>query len=156
MSAFVMPAYSKIGIAVNDIDKTIERYAKEFGWSDWYKTDVLDISDTMYKGRISGCKVKSALYPNPMKGQVPGFMTIELVRPIEGESPFKDFLDKHGEGIQHLQIMVEDMEATLSELEARGCKKIFYGRWKIGRESDVAFVEDPLLGVQYQLKKVIQ
>ena len=116
----------------------------------------MDISDTIYDGKVSGCKVKSALYPNPLKAPVPGFMTVELVQPVEGESPFKDFLAKRGEGIQHLQIMIDDLEATLAELESRGCRKVFYGRWKIGRESDVAFVEDPLLGVQYQLKKVIR
>ena len=151
--SYKMPPYSKICIAVRDINESVDYYSKAFGWDSWYVTDILDVSDTIYNGSRSGCKLKSALYPNPMDGVNSDFMTIELVQHMEGESPIKDFIEQKGEGIQALQIIVNDMEEALAELEKQNCKKVFYGRWDIGRQQDVAYVDAPLLGgVQYLLK----
>lgn len=150
---YVLPGYSKIGIVVHDIDKAVDFYSKAFGWKDWLVSDDIDISDTIYRGKKSNCKLKNALFPNPMTGGDGEHMQVELIEHKEGESPFKDFLEQKGEGLACLTIMVDNLEETVTEVTKEGCDKLFFGRWNLfGVEMDVAFIEAPLLGgVMYEL-----
>lgn len=49
-----------------------------------------------------------------------GMGRIELICPTTSDSGVARFLDKRGEGIHHLCFEVEDLEAALAELAARG------------------------------------
>ncbi|HEY0430640.1 MAG TPA: methylmalonyl-CoA epimerase [Pyrinomonadaceae bacterium] len=49
---------------------------------------------------------------------------IELLEPLNGGSPVGKFLEKRGPGIHHIAIEVEDIQASLADLKARGARLI--------------------------------
>jgi len=49
-----------------------------------------------------------------------GDLKFELIEPLEGETPVKEFLDQRGEGIHHLAVGVKDIKAELEKLKAKG------------------------------------
>lgn len=53
-----------------------------------------------------------------------GDSEIELVQPTSSESGMAAYLEKRGEGMHHLCVEVEDIEAKISELLAKGVKMI--------------------------------
>ncbi|UCE95125.1 MAG: methylmalonyl-CoA epimerase [Candidatus Bathyarchaeota archaeon] len=51
-------------------------------------------------------------------------MKIELIEPLNKESPISRFLEKKGQGIHHIAFRVDDIEKMLSQLEANGVSLI--------------------------------
>jgi lactoylglutathione lyase/methylmalonyl-CoA/ethylmalonyl-CoA epimerase len=51
-----------------------------------------------------------------------GDSEIELLEPLDGESPVGRFLAKRGEGIHHICIQVEDIGAAMAQLKAQGAR----------------------------------
>jgi methylmalonyl-CoA/ethylmalonyl-CoA epimerase len=53
-----------------------------------------------------------------------GESMIELVQPTRRDSPVGRFLERRGEGVHHVAYEVDDLEATLCELERNGVELI--------------------------------
>lgn len=53
-----------------------------------------------------------------------GESTIELVQPTSPDSTVAQYLETRGEGLHHLALEVEDIEAALTELEGQGYRLI--------------------------------
>jgi len=51
-----------------------------------------------------------------------GDLTFELIQPLEGDTPVKDFLEKKGEGIQHIGFFVDNMEQETAKMAEKGFK----------------------------------
>lgn len=62
-------------------------------------------------------RVKTAMLPV-------GESRMELLEPTEEDSPVGKFLTKRGEGLHHVALQVEDIEAVMRELKARGVRLI--------------------------------
>jgi methylmalonyl-CoA/ethylmalonyl-CoA epimerase len=45
---------------------------------------------------------------------------LELVAPLSDDNFIRDFLDRHGPGLHHVTLEVEDMDAVIDALEAAG------------------------------------
>jgi methylmalonyl-CoA epimerase len=91
-----------IAIAVADLDKSIERFAEDFG---------LDL-----KGRedVEEAKTSAAFFP--IKDS-----NIELVNPLNGEGPVQKYLEKNGRGgIHHICFRSDNIEEDVSRLKAKG------------------------------------
>ena len=56
-----------------------------------------------------------------------GSTRIELIEPIAGDTVYSDFVAEHGYGIQHLGVLVEDMDAALAEARAAGIEMTMDG-----------------------------
>lgn len=54
----------------------------------------------------------------PMGG--PGGSEIELIEPLTPDSRLSRFLEKRGEGLHHICLEVDDIDAALAEMQARG------------------------------------
>lgn len=54
----------------------------------------------------------------PMGG--PGGSEIELIEPLTPDSSLSRFLEKRGEGLHHICLEVDDIDAALAEMQARG------------------------------------
>jgi methylmalonyl-CoA/ethylmalonyl-CoA epimerase len=90
-----------IGIAVKDAEKSAHIFR-----------DLLGIPmESMYESEA--IKTKIAFFP--LEGS-----TIELVQPMDPSSPAAKFIEKRGEGIHHICLGVEDIEASLREFESKG------------------------------------
>jgi methylmalonyl-CoA/ethylmalonyl-CoA epimerase len=94
-----------IGIAVNDIEKSLEIYRDLLG---------LELEETH---EVPDQKVRTAFFPV-------GETHLELVQPTEGNVTMRKFLEKRGEGVHHICFEVKDIEAALAELKARGARLI--------------------------------
>lgn len=60
-------------------------------------------------------KVKVAFLPLPQ-----GEAEIELVQPTDDDSGIARFLSRRGEGLHHICVEVEDIEAAMADLAAKG------------------------------------
>ncbi len=94
-----------IGIAVASLNEAIEFYEKLFGLS-CYKIE--DIPEQ---------KVRTAFL---LAGQT----KIELLESTDPDGPVSKFIEKKGEGIQHIAFRVENLEESLTELKAKGVQLI--------------------------------
>jgi methylmalonyl-CoA/ethylmalonyl-CoA epimerase len=94
-----------LGIAVGSIEQ-----GKNF----W--TDVLGLP---FEGTetVAEQKVTTAFFPV-------GESEVELLESTAPEGPIAKYLEKRGEGIQHVAFRVEDLEAALEELRAKGIRLI--------------------------------
>ena len=57
-----------------------------------------------------------------------GDIQIQLCQPGEGKSPYKDFLEKKGEGVYHLGFVVDQVDDSETELKKLGLKVLSSGR----------------------------
>ncbi|HLG10570.1 MAG TPA: VOC family protein [Dehalococcoidia bacterium] len=84
-----------IAFAVRDIEETIERWKKLFGPSSWH----------IWEARPNGTR--------PAYGRAAG-QTWELWEAKgRGDSSFHEYLEKYGEGVQHIGFWVEDVRAAV-------------------------------------------
>ena len=88
-----------IGIVVRDIREALKVYETALGLP---LAEVVEVPDQ---------EVEVAFLPV-------GESNIELVKPTTGDTGIAKFLDKRGEGIHHICIEVEDIEAALAQLKA--------------------------------------
>ncbi|MFC1916072.1 VOC family protein [Chloroflexota bacterium] len=49
-----------------------------------------------------------------------GGLVFELIEPLEGETPVKEFLEKKGEGIQHIGFFVDDLDKETVKMGEKG------------------------------------
>ncbi|HLP20148.1 MAG TPA: methylmalonyl-CoA epimerase [Chitinophagales bacterium] len=94
-----------IGIAVKDLEKSNELFAKLLGVAH-YKTETVESEhvDTSF------FKI--------------GESKIELLHATNPDSAIAKYLDKKGEGIHHLAFAVEDLEKEVERLKAEGFQPI--------------------------------
>jgi hypothetical protein len=64
-----------------------------------------------------------------------GSMRIELIQVLKGPTIHEEHVWKHGYGVQHLGILVEDMEHALGQARAAGIEMVMDGSG-FGRDGD--------------------
>jgi len=94
-----------VAIAVQDIDAALKFWEQTFG---------LELN---HVEEVPSQKSKVAFLPL-------GESEIELVQPTTSDSGLANFLEKRGEGMHHICIEVEDIDATLAELKSKGVRLI--------------------------------
>jgi len=62
-----------------------------------------------------------------------GPVTVELIEPIDADSPWAQFQRDHGDGIFSLVFTVKDFQATIDRLEADGMTIYHRGEYGSGR-----------------------
>jgi len=93
-----------IGIAVSNMDEAIKVY-EDLG----FKVTSTEVVEEQ--------KVKVAFLPC-------GDSEIELLESTDPEGPIAKFIEKKGQGIQHIAIRVENVEAAIAEMIEKGWKMI--------------------------------
>ncbi len=114
-NAINMEGFIQICLVVDDIKKAAGTWAEMFGIPvpDIHEANFMPDPDQTYRGQTANYKVKVA----NIKG--PGFV-IELHEPDGNPSTFREFLDKHGNGVHHLGFEVgERRDAIVDELSKR-------------------------------------
>lgn len=110
-----------IGIAVNNLDEALKVYRDALG------LEVTQIADEPEQ------KVKVAFLPR-------GGSELELLEPYPGDGPIRKFMEKRGEGIHHICLEVDDIEASLAELARQGVQLIDATPRMNSRGQKIAFV----------------
>jgi methylmalonyl-CoA epimerase len=90
-----------IGIAVRDIDQALRVYQVALGLP---LSEIVEVPDQ---------QVRVAFLPI-------GESNIELVQPSSDTSGTAKFIEKRGEGIHHICVQVDDIEAALEQLKTGG------------------------------------
>ena len=93
-----------IGIAVKSLTESARLY------------ELLGISASGVE-EVAEQKVKVAFYPL-------GDTEIELLESTSPDGPIAKYIEKNGEGIQHLALRVENIEEALAELKEKGVRLI--------------------------------
>ncbi|HVZ41799.1 MAG TPA: methylmalonyl-CoA epimerase [Candidatus Kapabacteria bacterium] len=96
---------SHIGIAVASLEDAIRTYAALFG------------NDSPHRERVDGQRVDVASFPV-------GEAVVELTAATDETSPIARFIARRGEGIHHVAMEVDDIEAELARLKAAGVRLI--------------------------------
>ncbi len=94
-----------IGIAVKDLDETIKFYEETLG----VKCTGTEVVEEQ--------KVRVAFMPL-------GDCELEFLESTAPDGPIARFIDKNGEGIQHIALRVDDIEGALKEMEEKGIRMI--------------------------------
>ncbi len=94
-----------IGIAVSNLDEAVKLYRDVLG---------LELHGTEV---VPEQKVRVAFLPV-------GDTEVELLESTSAEGPIAKFIEAKGQGIQHIAFRVDDIEAALEEMKAKGMRLI--------------------------------
>ena len=102
----------QIGIVVRDMDKTIERLTC-LGIGPFEEMP-------LPSDRVEWFRDKRMYADFRICGAMIGDVQIELIQPLSGDSPHKEFLKTKGEGIQHIGCAVRDIQNKVDKLKEQG------------------------------------
>ena len=94
-----------IGIAVSNLDETLKFYEEVLGMTCTGKEEVADQ------------KVRVAFLPV-------GDSEVELLESTDPEGPIAKYIDKKGEGIQHIAFRVDNIEEAIANMKEKGIRMI--------------------------------
>lgn len=94
-----------IGIAVKNLDETLKFYSDVLG---------LELGGTEV---VEEQKVKVAFLPV-------GDTEVELLESTSEDGPIAKFIEKNGEGIQHIAFRVENIEEAIEYMKSKGMRMI--------------------------------
>ncbi|UCD63714.1 MAG: methylmalonyl-CoA epimerase [Candidatus Zixiibacteriota bacterium] len=134
------PLVSHIGIAVSDLESAIEKFSRITGVT---SPEIHTVEDQ---------KVKVAMF-GPAESEASGSTRIELVAPTSADSPVAGFLALRGEGLHHICLYVDDLQARLTELKKAGLKLIDETPRTGADGCLIAFVHPSAAGVLIELQQ---
>lgn len=94
-----------IGIAVRDLRTSVSLFSKLLGES------------PQHTEKVEDQKVNTALFAF-------SDAAIELLEPTSEDSAIARFIEKHGEGVHHVSVSVEDINTELARLKREGFQLI--------------------------------
>ena len=112
---------SHLGIASPTLSEAMERLDRIFGLKQEHIEEVADQ------------KVRTAFYPI-------GESTLEYLESTDPDGPVGKFLEKKGPGIHHLAFEVDDVDAAVQELLAKGIRMIDKAPRKGAHGNRIAFI----------------
>jgi catechol 2,3-dioxygenase-like lactoylglutathione lyase family enzyme len=116
----------QVGLIVKNIEKTKQKWASFFGVPVPPTVEAGDykVTRTKYKGKDAPkAKCQMAFFDAG-----PG-MQLELIQPNNKKSTWRDFLDKHGEGIHHIAFKASGTDKILKVCEDAGTKCVQRGKY---------------------------
>ncbi|UCC18015.1 MAG: VOC family protein [Dehalococcoidales bacterium] len=122
---------TQVGVVVKDVEKVVERLG-ELGIGPFDKMALPPEREEYFR--------EKRMYAEfDIRGTRMGNVQLELIQPLEGDSPHKEFLETKGEGIQHVMYQVDNLEETVKELTDKGVEVLLRAKFPGGR--GVAYVD---------------
>ncbi len=110
-----------VAIAVHDLDAALAEYSRLYG------------SEPLHREVVGEQGVEEAMI-------AVGGSHVQLLQPLDAESPVGRFLSTRGEGLHHIALAVADIDAALRHLESEGARLIDREPRIGGRGAKIAFV----------------
>jgi hypothetical protein len=110
-----LPPVDQVGYVVGDLDRALEVFGPLFGPFATFETTV---EGALYRGRPADVTLRMGFGRS-------GPLEIELIEVVRGESPHRERLEKHGEGVHHVRFRVPDLAAAQARLCALGFEVIW-------------------------------
>lgn len=116
-----------VGIAVRDLDASIDRYTQLFG------------AVPLHRERVETQGVEEAMIAL-------GGSFVQLLEATDPDTPVGRFVDRRGEGLHHIAFAVPDIEAALAHLEDQGARLIDTAPRPGSRGTRIAFIHPQSFG----------
>src|ERR1700722_6862985 len=96
-------------LVVRNLDEAMKRYSDLLGIGPFvvYTVDSQELPGITRNGQPTNYKVRVGMAKM-------GNAILELLENLRGQTIWKDFYDKHGEGLHHVGLLVKDFPAALS------------------------------------------
>ncbi len=134
----------QVGVVVRDMDQAV-RYYEALGIGPFESPKgTAPILERQVYGKPAP-DVKNRISTAQM-----GPVELELVQPISGKSVQGEFLEKHGEGVNHLGFLVDQLDLEVARLLEKGFRVISRGKLADGQA--FAYLDtDKIGGVVFEL-----
>jgi methylmalonyl-CoA/ethylmalonyl-CoA epimerase len=116
-----------VGIAVEDLEGSVERYRRTLG------------VEPVHRERVEDQGVEEVLFEA-------GTSFIQLLGPLGADTPVGRFLATRGPGVHHVAYRVDDVEASLSHLRVEGVQLVDEAPRRGSRDTLIAFVHPRDMG----------
>ncbi len=145
---FLKNGVAQVGLVVKDLDKAVEAYWKLFGIGPWhlYTYGSPLVKRMTYRGEPTEYKMRVALsWLGPLR--------IELIQILEGDTIYSEFVEKHGYGVHHFGLLVDDMQESITRAEAAGLEMTMDGAgFGLDGDGHYAYLEtEHLIGTTLEL-----
>ena len=115
----------QVGLVVRDVEKTVERLTS-LGIGPFQPMTLPSDREEWFHGKRMYADFK-------IYGAMIGDIQLELIQPLSGDSPHKEFLETKGEGIQHIACAVEDVAKEEAKLQSEGANTLMRAKFPGGR-----------------------
>ncbi len=126
--AFKVLKVDHIGIAVKNLEEAKKFYVEKLGMTHLPDDEVVEQQ-----------KVRVSFFPC-------GDSEIELLESTSPDGPIAKFIEQKGEGIQHIALRVDNIEAALADLKEQGVRLIDEKPRYGAGGADIAFVHPKATG----------
>lgn len=116
-----------VGIAVDDLDGSVERYRRTLG------------VEPSHRERVEDQGVEEVLFPA-------GTSFIQLLGSLGADTPVGRFLATRGPGVHHVAYRVDDVAAALARLRGQGVRLVDEVPRRGSRDTLIAFVHPKEMG----------
>ena len=107
-----LPPLMQVGFGVRDARATADFYSETFGLGPFEFQEARLDGDYEYEGAASSCILYIATCQS-------ADVQLEFIEVLEGKHPCGTFVERFGEGINHLAFEVEDLDSVRAHLQAR-------------------------------------
>src|SRR6476620_10912465 len=132
---------TQIAVVVRDMEAALKSYTQTLGWGPW---SVFEYPPLLHDTRVNGEQAEYRMIGAETSVDGLGF---ELIQPVSGPSIYQQFLDIHGEGVQHIACMkhsAADSQAIKDRWRERGAEILMGGR--IGESIEFYYLDtSPML-----------
>ena len=109
--------HNHLGLVVADTARTIDFYHNVIGLPG-FRTNTFPMKNATYRDRLIDASFKAS-FTDLGEGR------IVLIQPLDGDSPFAEFLKDRGEGMHHLRLTVDDLDAAVGDLKAKNVATVW-------------------------------
>lgn len=109
--------HNHLGLVVSDTDRTIDFYSKKLGLGP-FRMGEYPMPRAFYRTERIEARFKASFCDL-------GESRMCVYEVVEGSTPLSDHLATHGEGMHHLCLPVEDLDAAISELASDGIQPLW-------------------------------
>ncbi|MBR7673230.1 methylmalonyl-CoA epimerase [Streptomyces daliensis] len=116
-----------IGIACFDLERTVDFYARTYGF-EVFHTEVNEeqgVREAML--RINGTDDGGASY-------------LQLLEPVREDSTVAKWLERHGEGVHHIAFGTEDVDADAGAIREKGVRVLYDEPRRGSMDSRITFL----------------
>ena len=121
ISVGVLSNLHHIGVVVKDIDETTKFFSSMFGLGPWDISEATPTKDEVMVGEPFRLKMAVAKL---------GETSLELLQPLNRRTIWSEFLETHGEGVQHIGFGVSNWNEVVSRLQKRGNRMVAGGLYR--------------------------
>ena len=113
----------QIGIVTRDVHRAVARHDAILGEGEWLIVE--NGPENMHGLHVRGEPAEFSMRL-ALRGRDP---QLELLQPLDGDDILRDWLDRNGEGLHHLGVLVASVDDTIAAMDERGfaCLQHGYG-----------------------------